>query len=243
MAGAGTARGGRTRRGEPFADRAQAGSALARVLTGDPRLTGAVVLALPRGGVPVAGPVAAALGAPLDVLVVRKLGLPGHPELAMGALAGIAGDVVEVRNEAVLRAAGVSPDAFAEVRATEAAELRRREAAYRGDRAPQAVAGRTVLVVDDGAATGATVRAAVAALRRQGAARVVVALPVCPPDTARLLAVEADGLVCLREPAVFAAVGQEYGDFAATPDAEVCRVLDAARARGAEPPGPPGPPS
>lgn len=215
---------------EPFADRAQAGAALAGRLaaTGRP---GVVVLALPRGGVPVAAPVAETLGAPLDVLVVRKLGLPRQPEVAMGALAGLGGEVVEVLHEPVLRAARVPPEDLDAVRATEIAELRRREAAFRRDLPALAVAGRTVVVVDDGAATGSTVRAAVAALRRSGAGPVVVALPVCPPDTATALAAAADELVCLRVPRPFQAVGLEYADFAPPADADVAALLRAAWAR------------
>ncbi|WP_158369750.1 phosphoribosyltransferase [Cellulosimicrobium cellulans] len=239
---------------EPFADRAQAGAALAGRLaasaraaapadpapgppasppgppTPTPARPGVVVLALPRGGVPVAVPVAEALGAPLDVLVVRKLGLPRQPELAMGALAGLGGEVVEVRHEPVLRAARVPATVLDAVRAAELVELRRREAAFRRDLPALPVAGRAVVVVDDGAATGSTVRAAVAALRRGGAGRVVVALPVCPPDTAAVLAAEADELVCLRSPARFQAVGLEYADFAPPHDDEVAGLLRAARA-------------
>jgi putative phosphoribosyl transferase len=231
---------------QPFADRAQAGAALAGRLAASPGLAsaaspagagatppaapGVVVLALPRGGVPVAVPVAGALGAPLDVLVVRKLGLPRQPELAMGALAGLGGAVVEVRHEPVLRAARVPAAVLDAVRAAEVAELRRREAAFRRDLPALPVAGRTVVVIDDGAATGSSARAAVAALRRAGAGRVVVALPVCPPDTAAALAAEADDLVCLRVPARFLAVGLEYADFAPPRDAEVAALLRTARA-------------
>lgn len=216
---------------QPFADRAQAGAALAGRLAAEARRPGTVVLALPRGGVPVAVPVADALGAPLDVLVVRKLGLPRQPELAMGALAGLGGDVVEVLHEPVLRGARVPPGVLDEVRATERGELRRREAAFRRDLPALPVAGRPVVVVDDGAATGSTVCAAVAALRRGGAGRVVVALPVCPPDTAAALAATADELVCLRVPSRFLAVGLEYADFAPPPDVEVAGLLRAARDR------------
>src|SRR6478736_1065418 len=248
---------------EPFADRAQAGAALAGRLAataglaasaglmpapgppatapGPPAATaappaspsarpGVVVLALPRGGVPVAVPVAEALGAPLDVLVVRKLGLPQQPELAMGALAGLGGEVVEVRHAPVLRAARVPSAVLDAVRAAELAELRRREAAFRRDLPALPVAGQVVVVVDDGAATGSTARAAVAALRRGGARRVVVALPVCPPDTAAVLAAEADELVCLRSPAGFQAVGLEYADFSPPHDEEVAGLLRSARA-------------
>lgn len=218
---------------QPFADRAQAGAALAHRLAASARQPGVVVLALPRGGVPVAAPVAAALGAPLDVLVVRKLGLPAQPELAMGALAGIGGDVDLVLNRSVLDAARVPAADLAAVRAVELAALRRRQAAFRRELPALPVAGRTVVVVDDGAATGSTVRAALAALGRHGPARVVVALPVCPPDTAAALARDADELVCLRVPPEFRAVGLEYADFGPPGDAEVLALLRAARAAGA----------
>jgi putative phosphoribosyl transferase len=215
---------------EPFADRAQAGAALAGRLAAYAGRPGVLVLALPRGGVPVAAPVAASLAAPLDVLVVRKLGLPEQPELAMGALAGIGGEVDVVLNHRVLDAARVPVAALGRVRATELAELRRREAAFRSELPAVPVAGRTVVLVDDGAATGSTIRAAVAALRRHRPARVVVALPVCPPDTAAALTREVDELVCVRVPAMFHAVGLEYADFDPPTDAEVLALLRAARA-------------
>lgn len=217
---------------EPFADRARAGAALAGRLASYAGRADVLVLALPRGGVPVAAPVAAALRVPLDVLVVRKLGLPEQPELAMGALAGIGGGVEEVLNRRVLAAARVPEADLAEVRVTELAALRRREQALRRELPPLPVEGRVVVVVDDGAATGSTVRAAVAALRRHGAARVVVALPVCPPDTAAALARETDELVCLRVPATFRAVGLEYADFEPPADADVLALLRASRAHG-----------
>jgi putative phosphoribosyl transferase len=210
-----------------FADRRDAGRALAEVLR--PHLgvpPGPVlVLGLPRGGVVVAAEIAAALGAPLDVLVVRKLGLPWQPELAMGAIAAV-GDVVEtVRTPAVLAAARVGEQSFAEVRADELAELRRRESAYRGNRPVLAVRGRAVLLVDDGLATGSTMRAAVAAVRRQEAARIVVAVPVGSPATCASLADDVDDLVCLSTPPGFRAVGQAYADFAPTSDDEVREAL------------------
>lgn len=215
---------------EPFRDRAQAGAALAERLASRADVPGTVVLALPRGGVPVAAPVAARLHAPLDVLVVRKLGVPTQPELAMGALAGIAGDVVTVLHERVLRAARIPPSVLESVRAAELAELHRREQAYRRDLPALEVAGRTAVVVDDGAATGSTVLAAIRALRRRGVGQVVVGLPVCPPDTAAALEREADELVCLRVPAGFEAVGLEYARFAPPADAEVRALLLSSRA-------------
>jgi predicted phosphoribosyltransferase len=212
----------------PFSDRREAGRRLGerlRQLAGRPDV---VVLGLPRGGVPVAAEVAAALGAPLDVLVVRKLGLPGHEELAMGAIA--AG--VRVLNEEVL---ALYAPTSADIDATterEGRELERRERLYRGDRPPLRVGGRVVIVVDDGLATGSTMRAAVAALRRLEPARIIVAVPVAPPETCAVLRGEADEVVCLAEPDPFHAVGLWYVDFAQTTDEEVRAALASARGRG-----------
>lgn len=200
-----------------FADRAEAGRALGRRLAGAVG-PDAVVLGLPRGGVVVAAEVAAALGCPLDLLVVRKLGLPWQPELAMGAIAAVGGTVETVRTAAVLDSTRVAPEAFAEVRERELAELRRREAAYRGDRPPVRLGGREVVLVDDGLATGSTMRAAVAAVRRQDPARVVVAVPVGPASACAALAAEVDEVVCLTTPDRFRAVGQAFEDFAPTSD-------------------------
>jgi putative phosphoribosyl transferase len=218
-----------------FADRRAAGRALGDRLSGD--LGGdVVVLGLPRGGVVVAAEVAAALGAPLDVIVVRKLGLPWQPELAMGAIAAI-GDAVEtVRSEVVLQRADVSPQTWAAVREEELAELRRREHAYRAGRPPQALDGRTVLLVDDGLATGSTMRAAIAAVRRHHPARVVAAVPVGSPTACRAVQSEVDEVVCLRAPADFAAVGQAYADFRPTTDEEVRAALAAGSATRPSPP-------
>jgi putative phosphoribosyl transferase len=208
----------------PFADRPDAGRALGARLAGTLR-GDVLVLGLPRGGAVVAAGVAAALGAPLDVLLVRKLGLPGQPELAMGAVAAI-GDAVEtVRSEEVLAAAGVDAATFAAVRARELAELRRREAAYRGNRLPVDVTGRTVVLVDDGLATGATVRAALRVLAGRRPARSVVAVPVGSPTAVRELGGLADEMVCLLAPPSLRAVGGAYGDFTQTSDDEVRRVL------------------
>jgi putative phosphoribosyl transferase len=212
-----------------FADRAEAGRRLAAALTG--RVAGdVVVLGLPRGGVIVAAPVAAALHAPLDVLVVRKLGLPGRPELAMGAIAAVGNRVETVRAPDVLAAAGVSEAAFAAVREREVAELHRRAHAYRADRPPAALRGRTVVLVDDGLATGSTMRAALAALRPRAPARVVVAVPVASPRVLADLTAEVDDLVCLAAPAAFRAVGEAFADFAATSDRAVRAALAAASA-------------
>jgi predicted phosphoribosyltransferase len=210
---------------KPYADRAAAGQVLAGELSAYAGATGLVVLGLPRGGVPVAAPVAAALGAPLDALVVRKIGLPGQPELAMGAVAGVGGDAAVVRNEAVIERAGVDGATFDRVLQQEAAELRRRELSYRGARPPAPVAGQMVIVLDDGLATGATMRAAVAALRHGRPARIVVAAPIGAVPTCAALAAEADEVVCPWTPSDFSSVGQGYRDFAPTSDEEVRRLL------------------
>jgi predicted phosphoribosyltransferase len=214
----------------PFADRHDAGRQLAAHLTDPARApalpldAGALVLGLPRGGVLVAAQVAAALGADLDVVAVRKLGVPGRPELAMGALAAVGEEVARVDVDAVLARVDVTADAAAEVRRAELAELHRRRRAYRGDRPPPPVAGRTVVLVDDGLATGATMRAALAAVRRAGPAAVVVAVPVRSPD----VVLDADEVVCLLAPVPFGAVGRWYADFGQTTDDE---VRDALRGR------------
>ena len=212
-----------------FADRAEAGRALARALAGL-GADDAVVLGLPRGGVVVAAPVAAALGAPLDVLVVRKLGLPAQPELAMGAIAAVGEAVETIRNPEVLDAAGVDDAAFTAVRERELVELHRRVEAYRTGRPPVPVRGRTVVLVDDGLATGSTARAALAALRSQAPARVVLAVPVGSPRVVAELSTEVDALVCLAAPAGFRAVGQAYADFSATADDAVRAALAAGAA-------------
>jgi putative phosphoribosyl transferase len=210
-----------------FADRRAAGRALGeRLARGEPGArSDVVVLGLPRGGVVVAAEVAAALGAPLDVLVVRKLGLPWQPELAMGAIAA-AGEAVEiVRVARVLASAQVDDEAFAAVRTRELAELRRRETAYRGDRPPLPLTGRDVVLVDDGLATGATMNAAVVAVRRQHPRRITVAVPIGSPRACAGLAPDVDELVCLDAPRGFRAVGQGYDDFGETTDDEVRSAL------------------
>nr|WP_239522345.1 phosphoribosyltransferase family protein [Geodermatophilus sabuli] len=181
-----------------------------------------VVLGLPRGGVAVAAEVATALGAPLDVVLVRKLGLPRRPELAMGA---VGEDGVLVVNDDVVHAARVDAEAFAEVERRERAEVARRARDYRDVRPRVPLAGRTALVVDDGLATGATARAACAVVRAEGAGRVVLAVPVGSPATVRQLAGEVDEVVCLESPSGFAAVGQAYDDFRPTGEAEVVELL------------------
>jgi predicted phosphoribosyltransferase len=210
---------------EPYVDRAAAGRILAALVADALGASGdddAIVLALPRGGVPVAVEVAATLDLELDLLLVRKLGVPGHEELAFGA---IASGGVQVANPEVLDSAALEPDDVAAVVARERTELARREERYRGDRPPAAVRGRTVVVVDDGLATGATMRAAVAALRQAGAARIVVAVPVASGEAATHLAEAADVLVCPAVPRRFRAVGTWYADFAAVGDAEVAALL------------------
>ena len=183
-----------------------------------------IVLGLPRGGVPVAFEVARALNAPLDIFLVRKLGAPGHEELAMGAIAS--GDIVVV-NDDVVKALKISSECvMAEVEA-QRKELTRREAIYRGDRPPLDVSGKTVILIDDGMATGSTMRAAVTALRRKEPARIVVAVPVGAASTCTEFQSIADECVCTIAPENFRAVGLWYDDFAQTVDEEVCFILDA----------------
>ncbi|KAB8171024.1 phosphoribosyltransferase [Streptomyces sp. 3MP-14] len=213
-----------------FADRREAGRRLARELA-PLRGRNVVVLGLPRGGVPVAAEVATALGAPLDVAVVRKLGLPAQPELAMGA---IAEDGARVLNDQVVGGARVNEDALDGVEARERAELDRRSLAYRGERPRVSVVDRTVVVVDDGIATGATARAACRSARTRGAARVVLAVPVAPTDWERRIGGEADELVCPEVVDDFLAVGQFYADFAQTTDEEVVELLRRGSARAVE---------
>lgn len=208
-----------------FVDRTQAGRRLADALERyDGRQT--VVLALPRGGVPVAAEVAARIGAPLDLLIVRKIGVPYQPELAMGAVVDGEAPVV-VRNEDVIRSAGISAAEFDRVRDRELAEIERRRARYLAGRAPVEIAGRTAIVVDDGIATGATVRAAIRGLRRRKPREIVVAVPVAPPDTVAMLEQEADRVVCLEQPSFFQAIGLHYRDFRQVSDEEVIATLAA----------------
>lgn len=211
-----------------FTDRTEAGRQLGSRLRHHLRGQDVVVLGLPRGGVPVAAEVAEALDAPLDVCLVRKLGVPYQPELGMGA---IGEDGVRVVNQEVLRHTGVGPADLDRVEAHERTVLDRRAARYRGARAPVTVTGRTAVVVDDGVATGSTARAACRIARARGAARIVLAVPVAPRDFARRLGADADDLVCLDTPADFFAIGQFYGDFTQVDDDEVTARLRQAAAR------------
>ncbi len=204
-----------------FADRADAGRELAAALQSY-RGRDIVVLGLPRGGVPVAAEVARALGAPLDVLVVRKLGVPYQPELAFGAI-GEGG--VRVLNSEVLRRTGLSEETIAGVETAERAELQRRVERYRGGRGGAPLAGRVAMIVDDGFATGATARAAAQVARAGGAAAVVLAAPIGAARTVADLREVADDVVCLGAPHDFVAVGQGYRDFGQTSDEEVCALL------------------
>ena len=208
----------------PYRDRREAGRVLAQALQHYRGRSGLLVLALPRGGVAVGFEVAHALEAPLDVFIVRKLGSPGHEEYAMGA---IASGGVRVMNP--LPGMDVTPEAVARVVEREQAELARREQLYRGDRPRLDVRGRTVIVVDDGLATGSTMRAAVMAIRQQGPAHLAIAVPVGAPQTCRSLRKEADELVCPAMPDPFRAVGLWYRDFPQASDQEVHELLDEAR--------------
>jgi putative phosphoribosyl transferase len=208
-----------------FANRSEAGQLLAEKLEKYADRNDVIVLGLPRGGVPVAYEVAKRLRAPLDVFIVRKLGVPGFEELAAGA---IASGGVRVLNEDVIRAMPHADAAIEAVTAKETAELERRERIYREGRPSPELRNRIVILVDDGLATGATMRAAVKALRQSGAAKVVVAVPVGPPDTCNELEQLADETICLSTPAFFQAVGQYYDDFSQTSDEDVRALLSQA---------------
>ncbi len=206
-----------------FSDRADAGRQLAQMLPESLKDDDPLILALPRGGVPVAAEIAAAWGLPLDVLVVRKVGVPGAEELAMGA---IAGGGVKVLDEDLIARLGLSEDEVEAVVARELSELRRREDLYRGDRPALDLTGRTVILVDDGIATGSTMMAAISLLRSQGAGRIVVAAPVAAPETADILRAKADEVFIVLEPEYFRAVGRWYRDFSETSDGQVRSLLD-----------------
>ena len=205
-----------------FPNRTEAGRQLAEKLVKYAGRADVLVLGLPRGGVPVAFEVAQRLGAPLDVFIVRKLGVPGFEELAVGA---IASGGVRVLNADVMRAIPNADDVIESITARETAELERRQQHYRDGRPAPDLRDRVVILVDDGLATGATMRAAVKALRQGGAARIVVAVPVGPPDTCREVEEEADETVCATTPEFFQAVGQYYEDFSQTSDEEVRDLL------------------
>jgi putative phosphoribosyl transferase len=221
-----------------FDDRRDAGRQLAARLL-PYRDRDPIVLALPRGGVPVGYEIARALGAPLDIIVVRKLGAPGQPELGIGAV--VDGDhPLGVLNEEVVKTL-VVPEAYLEREvAAQLAEIRRRQAAYRSGRAPLTIAGRTAIVVDDGLATGGSMRAALRSVRRAAPARLVLAVPVAPPDTLARLSAEVDETVCLETPELFGAVGYFYRNFAQTTDDEVVRLLAACQAGSTAEPHPRG---
>lgn len=208
-----------------FRDRADAGKELARALTAYAGRGDVVVLALPRGGVPVAYEVARVLHAPLDVYGVRKLGVPGHEELAMGA---VAADGSSVRDEGVIEMCNISSEEFDEVRGREMRELLRREALYRPQRPLPSVTDRVAIVVDDGLATGATMRAAILALRAQHPRRIVAAAPVAPAETVAELGRIADEVTITFVPSFFRAVGLHYDDFTQTSDDDVRRLLERA---------------
>ena len=208
-----------------FKDRRDAGRKLAQELLPYAGRSDVTVLALPRGGVPVAYEVARALNAPLDIFIVRKLGLPGHEELAIGA---IASGGVRVLNHDIVQALKVPQTLIDTVTRQELQELERRERAYRGDRPPPEVRGRTVILVDDGLATGASMRAAVAALRAQNPARIVVGVPTAAPETCQAFESEVDEIVCAMTPEPFYGVGRWYEDFSQTTDEEVRALLEEA---------------
>jgi putative phosphoribosyl transferase len=207
----------------PFRDRTEAGQLLARKLRRYANRSDIIVLALPRGGVPVAYEVAKALRAPLDVFLVRKLGVPGQEELAMGA---IATGGIRVLNEDVVRELKIPPRVIVSVAAKETHELERRERLYRGGRPAPDMNGRTVILVDDGLATGSSMRAAVAALRQKSPGRIVVAVPIAAAATCRELESEVDEIVCYETPEPFYSVGLWYEDFSQTTDEEIRQLLE-----------------
>jgi len=221
-----------------FEDRRDAGRRLSAAL-GHYRDSRPVVLALPRGGVPVGFEVAKALAAPLDVLLVRKIGAPGHEELGLGAV--VEGqDPQLVLNEAVVRTVGPPPGYIEAEKQRQLAEIERQRRQYVGERPAIAMDGRIVIIVDDGIATGGTVRATLRGISQHQPARLVLAIPVAPADSLRELATECDDIVCLATPEPFFAVGRHYRDFTQTDDSEVVRLLEEARRWSAAPAEPPG---
>jgi putative phosphoribosyl transferase len=207
-----------------FQDRSAAGRRLAKALA-EYKGRNAVVLALPRGGVPVAAEVAAALDAPLDLILVRKIGVPAQPELAMGAVVDGTAPIV-VRNEDVIELSGTTADEFKAECERQLAEIERRRQLYIGERARADVAGQVVIVIDDGIATGATTRAALQAIRNRKPKELVLAIPVAPPDAIEKLRPEVDALICLETPEMFGAIGYFYRDFRQVSDQEVVAILN-----------------
>jgi len=204
-----------------YHDRRQAGETLAAALAAR-NYQNVTLFAVPRGGVVVAAPVAARLGVALGILVTRKIGHPANPELAVGA---VMGDGTAVLDEELIRAYAIPQDYLARVIAREFAEIKRRLIVYTGSDTPPAVAGRTAVIIDDGIATGYTIRAAITWLKTLGPARIVVAVPVAPPDTVAAIAGDVDEIICPLQPALFMAVGQHYRDFGQTSDEEVLAIL------------------
>ena len=207
-----------------FSDRSDAGRRLAKALS-KYEDSNTVVLALPRGGVPVAAEVAAALNAPLDLILVRKIGVPVQPELAMGAVVDGAAPII-VRNDEVIELSGTTDREFDEACARELAEIERRRQLYIGERARVEIAGHVVILIDDGIATGTTTRAALQAIRKRKPKELVLAVPVAPPETIRQLRQEADTLICLETPENFGAIGYFYRDFRQVSDREVIEILN-----------------
>lgn len=206
----------------PFRDRIEAGQHLAKRLQAYANRSDVLVLGLPRGGIPVAFEVAQALHAPLDICLVRKLGVPGHDELAMGA---IASGGVRILNYEVISSLGITDKTIEAVAARELGELQRRDRVYRGDRPQPVIQNQTVILVDDGIATGATIRAAISILKSQHPRELVMAVPVAPRDVCQRLADEVDRIVCLETPSPFYAIALWYDNFSQTSDAEVCNLL------------------
>jgi predicted phosphoribosyltransferase len=206
-----------------FRDRSDAGRRLAKALS-EYKGRNAVILALPRGGVPVAAEVAAALEAPLDLILVRKIGVPAQPELAMGAVVDGTAPII-VRNDEVIELSGTTADEFNAECKRQLAEIERRRQLYIGERARAEIAGQVVIVIDDGIATGATTRAALQAIRNRKPKELVLAVPVAPPDTIAELRRDVDTLICLETPEVFGAIGYFYRDFGQVSDQEVVAIL------------------
>lgn len=206
----------------PITDRVEAGQALATLLSDYRQQADVLILALPRGGVPVAFELAEQLELPMDLMLVRKLGTPHFPELAMGA---IASGGVRVLNEQVIRAYGIDDDAIDEVEQNEQQELQRREGLYRGQRPYPELKDKTIILVDDGLATGSTMKAAINAVKAHGSSSIVVAVPVAPPDTVYALEQMVDRVICPLQPSGFSSIGQWYDDFSQVSDTEVMEQL------------------